>query len=291
MKAFFANFIKPFAAADGPPPQSLWPFWKWALKGAWPTIWFATFMGALVGVLESLGALFIGWIIDRAVEAPDPTAYFEANWLLIVATIVFFVVLRPAAMGLSAAVNAVSMSPNLFPQTIMRLTRHTLGHSIQYFDDDFAGRLAQKHVQAANSVTEVMAEATNSIAFCVATVIGAGLVLASVDWRLAVLLALWLAAYGALIRWYLPRIRRLSRARADARSNVTGQIVDTLSNMATVKLFAHVGREEKAAEVSVNEFRERALDFGLMSAGFRLVLMTLAGILPAVLIGAAIFYW
>ncbi|MEL6794856.1 MAG: ABC transporter ATP-binding protein, partial [Pseudomonadota bacterium] len=134
-------------------------------------------------------------------------------------------------------------------------------------------------------------EATNSIAFCIATVIGAALVLGSVDWRLAALLAVWLVGYGFFIRWYLPRIRRLSRERAEARAMVTGQIVDTLSNMATVKLFAHVGREEKGAERAVGEFRERALDFGVMSASFRFFLMTLAGILPVLLIGAALVFW
>ncbi|MEM8754451.1 MAG: ABC transporter ATP-binding protein, partial [Pseudomonadota bacterium] len=86
-------------------------------------------------------------------------------------------------------------------------------------------------------------------------------------------------------------IRARARARAEARAMVTGQIVDTLSNMATVKLFAHVGREEKAAERAVDAFRERALDFGVLSAGFRGALMTLAGVLPVVLIGAALMLW
>ncbi|MDG1212342.1 MAG: ABC transporter ATP-binding protein [Paracoccaceae bacterium] len=291
MRAFFSGFIKPYAAADGPPPQSLWAFIRWSLTGAWPAILFGAFMGALVGVLESLGALFIGWVIDEAVIAPDPAAYFQANWWLVIMTALFFIAIRPAAMGLSAAVNAISLGPNLFPQVVMRLKRHTLGHSIRFFDDDFAGRLAQKHIQSGHAITEIILESTNSIAFCIATVIGATLVLGSVDWRLSLLLAVWLVGYGFFIRWYLPRIRRLSRARAEARANVTGQIVDTLSNMATVKLFAHVGREERAAEQSVDTFREKALDFGVMAAVFRALLMLLAGALPVMLIGAALIFW
>ena len=291
MRRFFASLIAPFAVAEAPPPQAFGGFLRWALSGAWPAIAAATFMGALVGVLESLGAVFIGWVIDSAVAAPDPRAYFEDNLLLVVATALFFMLIRPAAMGLSAALNAISLGPNLFPLVVSRLARHTLGQSLRFFDDDFAGRLAQKHMQAGSSLTEVVLESTNSIAFCFATVIGAAVVLGSVDWRLALLLALWLVAYGFLIRWYLPRVRRLSRARAAARAGVTGQIVDTLSNMATVKLFAHKDREEKSVERSVSEFRERALDFGVMSAGFRFFLMTLAGALPVLLIGGALFFW
>lgn len=291
MRKLFSSLIRPFAAAEGPPPMQFGAFLRWALKGAWPAIAAATFMGATVGVLESVGAVFIGWVIDAAVAAPDPREYFSDNWLLVLATALFFTFIRPAAMGLSAALNAISLGPNIFPLVIARLNRHTLGQSLRFFDDDFAGRLAQKHVQSGSAITEVALESTNSIAFCFATVIGATMVLGSVDWRLAALLGLWLIGYGFLIRWYLPRIRRLSRARAEARAGVTGQIVDTLSNMATVKLFAHKDREERAVERSVNEFRERALDFGVMSAGFRFVLMTLAGTLPVLLIGAALFFW
>lgn len=291
MRHFFANFIRPFAEADGPPPQTFGAYLRWALSGAWPAIFIAACMGATVGVLESVGAVFIGWVVDSAVAAPDPQTYFDENWLLVLATAVFFVLIRPAAMGLSAAVNAISLGPNVFPLVISRLNRHTLGQSLRFFDDDFAGRLAQKHVQSGSSITEVVLESTNSIAFCIATVIGATVVLGAVDWRLSALLGFWLIGYGFLIRWYLPRIRRLSRERAAARAGVTGQIVDTLSNMATVKLFAHKDREEKAVDGSVNEFRERALDFGVMSAGFRFVLMTLAGVLPVLLIGAALVFW
>ncbi|MEM7544772.1 MAG: ABC transporter ATP-binding protein [Pseudomonadota bacterium] len=290
VRRLFSGLINPYAQAEGPPPRRFGAFMRWNLRGAWPAIWFGTLMGALVGVLESVGSLLIGWVIDAAL-ASDPVRYFAENFWLILGAALFFVVLRPATMALSAAVNAITLGPNMFPQVVTRLNRHTLGQSLRFFDDDFAGRLAQKHVQTGSSITEIILESTNSIAFCIATVIGATLVLGAVDWRLAVLLALWLVGYGFLIRWYLPRIRQRSAARAAARAALTGQVVDTLSNMATVKLFAHVGREEEATEHAIDTFRERALDFGVMSAGFRGVLMTVAGILPVALIGGALWLW
>ncbi len=286
----FSGLIRPYAAADGPPPQTFGAFIRWALRGAWPAIWLGTFLGALVGVLESVGSVLIGWVIDEAV-ASNRATYFADNFWLILGAALFFVALRPASMALSAAVNAITLGPNVFPQVVTRLNRHTLGQSLRFFDDDFAGRLAQKHVQAGSSITEIILESTNSIAFCIATVVGATLVLAQVDWTLALILALWLVGYCLLIRWYLPRIRQRSAARAAARAALTGQVVDTLSNMATVKLFAHVGREEAATGRAIDNFRDRALDFGIMSAGFRAVLMTIAGILPVALIGGALWLW
>ncbi|MEM7525762.1 MAG: ABC transporter ATP-binding protein, partial [Pseudomonadota bacterium] len=139
VRSFFSALIKPFAAAEGAPPRALGAFFRWALSGAWPAILAATFMGAAVGVLESLGALFIGWVIDEALIG-DPATYFADNWALILVTALFFVVLRPASMALSAALNAIALGPNVFPLVITRLARHTLGHSLRFFDDDFAGR-------------------------------------------------------------------------------------------------------------------------------------------------------
>ncbi|QIE56431.1 ABC transporter ATP-binding protein [Pikeienuella piscinae] len=290
MRSFFASLIQPFAHADGPPPQRFGAFLMWLLSGAWPAITLAALAGFILGVVESAAALIIGWVIDDA-AAHGVTGYFAARWPMLLLIAGFFIVLRPALMALGAAMTSIALGPNLFSLVITRLNRHTLGQSLRFFDDDFAGRLTQKAVQTANSVTEVVLETCNAITFAFATLVGAALVLGQVDWRLSALLALWIAAYFALIRWYLPRIRVRARARAAARAAVTGQIVDTLSNIATVKLFAHVGREEEAAERSVGAFRERALEFGGLAAGFRGVLMALAGVLPVLLIGCALWLW
>ncbi|MFV0410954.1 MAG: ABC transporter ATP-binding protein, partial [Paracoccus sp. (in: a-proteobacteria)] len=104
-------------------------------------------------------------------------------------------------------------------------------------------------------------------------------------------LILWLASYGLLIRYFLPRIRKSSAARAAARATVTGQVVDTITNIRTVKLFAHSEHEDRAALSAMAGFRERALDFGIISTSFRFSLMTLAGVLPVILIGSTILLW
>jgi ATP-binding cassette subfamily B protein len=104
-------------------------------------------------------------------------------------------------------------------------------------------------------------------------------------------LAVWLVAYLALIRFFLPRVRSTSTARAAARAMITGQVVDTITNIKTVKLFAHHEHEDRAALKSMGVYRERALDFGVVSSWFRLALMAMAGVLPVILVGGTVSLW
>jgi ATP-binding cassette subfamily B protein len=113
----------------------------------------------------------------------------------------------------------------------------------------------------------------------------------AIDWRVAIGFGVWLLAYFSLIKWFLPRIRARSAGRAGARAMVSGQVVDTITNIKTVKLFAHADHEDRAALGAMQTFRARALEFGYLAAGFRFSLMTLAGVLPIVLIGGTLLLW
>ncbi|MFK7876920.1 MAG: ABC transporter ATP-binding protein, partial [Paracoccaceae bacterium] len=166
-----------------------------------------------------------------------------------------------------------------------------LGQSITFFDNDFAGRLAQKQMQTARAVTDVVTEMINVVAFALASLLGTMLVLIGINPWIVVLFAIWLVAYFLLISWFLPRVRLRSASRAGARTMVTGQIVDTITNIKTVKLFAHTVHEDTAALGALDTFRSRSVEFGYLAAGFRFCLMTLAGALPVLLIGASLLLW
>mgnify|MGYP001824956724 FL=1 len=169
--------------------------------------------------------------------------------------------------------------------------RWTLGQAVGFFDDDFAGRIAQKQMQAARAVTDVVSEFINVVAFALASLVGSILLLLAIDWRVARGFGIWLVFYFTLIRWYLPRIRKRSASRAAARAMVSGQVVDTITNIKTVKLFAHDDHEDQAALGAMAAFRTHAVQFGILSAGFRFALMTLAGLLPVFLLGGTILLW
>ena len=286
-----SDWINSFRRAEGPPPQTLWPFMRWCLSGAWPALWLAAFCSAAAGALEAGTALILGWVIDATV-ALGPDGFFSVtNIGLIAGALAFFLIARPILFGFSAATNAIIVQPNVNPLVLSRLHRWTLGQSVGFLDDDFAGRIAHKQMQAARAGTDVVSEFIIVVAFALASLVGSVLLLLAIDWRVALGFAVWLVCYFSLIRWYLPRIRKRSAARAASRAMVSGQVVDTITNIKTVKLFAHDDHEAQAALGAMATFRKDAVQFGILSAGFRFALMALAGLLPVLLLGGTILMW
>lgn len=291
LHAFFARMIDAFRPADGPPPRTLLAFFRWCLAGAWPGLTVAGVTSAAGGVVDVLAATLLGMVVDAASDGTPAARFLPENTGLLIGFVLFFLVVRPIVYGLSTVSSNVIIGPNVLPLVLSRLHRWTMGQSVTFFDNDFAGRIAQKQMQTARAVTDVASEVVNTVAFALASVIGSAVFLISVDGWGAAILLVWLAAYIVLIRAYLPRIRVSSAGRASARANVTGQVVDTITNIKTVKLFAHADYEDRAALGAMEGFREASLDFGRISTSFRFALTTLAGVLPVVLIATALWQW
>ena len=285
------NWIDAFRPAVGPPPQTLWAFLRWCLTGAWPMLILAALFSALAGGMEAGTAYILGLVIDTAVSS-GPQAFFSAqNVVMIASAIGFFLVIRPVLFSLSAVSNSIIVQPNVNPMVLSRLNRWTLGQSVSFFDDDFAGRIAQKQMQTSSAVTSVASEVINVVAFALASMVGAMALLGAIDMRVTAVFLVWLIGYFAMISWFLPRVRIRAGTRAGAKAMVTGQVVDSITNIKTVKLFAHSDHEEKTAQDAMADFRIKALSFGYLAAGFRFGLMTLAGLLPVLLIGATLLLW
>ena len=285
------DWINPFTPAEGPPPQTLGAFLRWGLAGAWPVLLLAAFLSAAAGAMEAGTALILGLVIDAAIGSGAETFFDGRNLALIIGAVAFFLIARPLLFGLSSASNAIMVQPNVNPLVLSRLHRWTLGQNVGFFDDDFAGRIAQKQMQCARAVTDIASEVINVVSFALASLIGSVLLLLAIDWRVAIGFGVWLIGYFALINWFLPRVRKRSAGRAGARAMVSGQVVDTITNIKTVKLFAHADHEDRAALGAMQTFRQRALEFGYLAAGFRLALMTTAGVLPVLLIGGTLLLW
>ncbi|WP_151718898.1 ABC transporter ATP-binding protein [Gemmobacter serpentinus] len=282
--------IDAFDPAEGPPPQQLGAFFRWSLRGAWHPLIVAGAISAMAGTTEVVSAVILGWVVDAAVSG-GPAGFFTQNAALLLLFLGFYMVLRPLAFAASAASNSIIVGPNVMPLVLSRLHRWTLGQSVTFFDNDFAGRIAQKQMQAARATTDVATEMINTVCFALASVIGSAIFLIAIDAWIALAMMLWLLAYLALIRFFLPKVKRNSAARAGARAMVSGQVVDTITNIKTVKLFAHAAFEDQVALKSMEVFRERSLEFGTISTWFRFSLMTLAGVLPVVLIGSTVWLW
>jgi len=265
--ARLGGMIDPFKPAKTPPPRTLWAFCRWCLAGTWPVLALAAMFSAIAGTMEAVTALLLGWVIDAAATTA-PQDFFAENWGLVAIFVGFFLLLRPIGFAASAAFNGIVVPPNIYPLIQSRLHRWTLGHAVDYFDSDFAGRIAQKQMQTARALTEVTTEAINVIAFALASILGSVFLLLTIDLRIAAALAIWLVGYALMIRWFMPRIRKRSAARAGARTMVTGQVVDTITNIKTVKLFGHSKFEDESALGAMAILRDRALEFGHLSTGF-----------------------
>ena len=139
----FSNLIAPFQRADGPPPNdSLRGFVVWALQGAWRWIGLTALLGGISGLTEIASAFLIGWVIDDAL-AYEGSGYLASQWPVLLAVAAFYLLLRPAILGVNAAMSSLAIVPNTTPLVLSRLHAHVLNQHIQFFDDDFAGRLAR----------------------------------------------------------------------------------------------------------------------------------------------------
>ena len=287
---WFLGLIDYRRLADGPPPKTLGRFFLWALKGSWPPVILATVLFAVGGLLESVTMWLLGKVIDATAAGPG-AGFWADNRGLAVTAILVLLVLRPLSFGLAGGFQSIAVMPNLFGQVMSRLNRHTLGQSVSFFDDDFAGRIAQKQMQAANGIVSVVQETVNAISFAGAAALGMLVLSGFVDPGMALVLATWIAIYVLLLRFYLPRIRVRSAARAGARAQVTGQIVDTVTNIKTVKLFAHDAHEDRAALDSIAGYREAAAHWAALAVWFRYLLFTLGGALPVAMVGYGLIRW
>lgn len=282
--------IDPFRPADGPPPASLMAFLNWGFRGSFKIILLGGLVSVLAGTLEVLSSLILGTVIDAALES-NPSEFFATKWALLAGVIAFFVLLRPVILGIAGILQSVVIGPAISNLLLLRLHRHTVGQSVSFFDEDFAGRIAQKQLQATRAGTNLVIETIHTILFALASLIGSVILMMTIDGRTGLMLAGWSVCYVLLIRFFMPRIRKASKVRAGQRAMVTGQIVDTVTNIKTVKLFAHDKFEDQAAFESINSLRIASVDFGWVSANFRFCLMTLAGVLPLLLVGSTLYFW
>lgn len=282
--------IAPFRPAASTPPQTTWAFFRWAVEGAWPAILWATFWSAAAGSLEAVSATILGHVIDAANTATPATVFQDHFWLFAL-FLGFYLIVRPLVFGINTSATSITLEPNLFPLILSRMHRWTIGQAVTFFDNDFAGRIAQKQMQVARATTDVVSGAVETVAFSLASVVGSVALLVAIDVRISGLLVIWIIAYVLFIRGFLRRIRGASGARAAARAMVTGQIVDTVTNMKTVKLFANARHEDRVALDAMETFRDRAIEYGIISSWFRLALMALAGVLPVMLVGGTVWLW
>ena len=287
---FFSGLVDPEQPAFGPPPQTLFAFFKWSFAGAWGVIGFTALANMLGGLFEVVTYYLLGRMVDLVVGG-NFTDFWSMHWTLFAWFVGISIVARPLAFGLASSLNAICLGPNLPNLVLSRIHRHVLGHSISFFDDDFAGRISQKELQVARALSSVVQESIHALVFAVTMVIGTSAVFGALSPILILLLALWFALYFGFLGYTLPRMRERSKRRAGARAQVSGQLVDTVTNMRMVKLFANAAREDRAALDAMESYRGTAIYWANLAVIFRVGLVFLGGLLPVMMLGYGLVLW
>ena len=285
-----ANWINHKEKAKGRPPSSVLSFFYWALRGSFPVLILSGLVSIITGLIEVSAVVLLGLLIDAALASSVDNP-ISNQVLLLALGLSFFLIIRPLVFGAFSYTQTVIVSPNIFNLILSRLHRWTLGQSVTFFENDFAGRIAQKEMQTARAATDAVIEIIHTILLALASVVGAALMLTTVNLTLSLGLIVWLIGYILLIRYFMPKIRQRSREKAGARALVTGQIVDTVTNIKTVKLFAHDKKEDDSAIDAMDNYRDFSIHYGVIAAWFRFCLNGLSGILPIMLVGGSLYYW
>ena len=254
MLGFFERRLDPFPETrQGMPPATLWAFIFFYVKDARPWLLTMAAMSALIGIGEVLLFGFLGEIVDWLSAADPQTFLSQYGWLLGLMVVVVLLVMPIGNFLWGLFVHQV-MFGNLPMSARWRMHTYLLGQSMGFFSDEYAGRVGAKVMQTALAVREVMIKLLDVFVYTGVFFITMLVLVASADLRLAAPLLFWLVCYIALIWFFVPRLTRVAEGQADARSVMTGRVVDSYTNITTVKLFAHAGGERAYARYSMKSF-------------------------------------
>ena len=288
---WFEDRLPPYSSAPpSEPPRGLLAFCLHYSHGAKKYLAAMTIMGAVIALLEISLFGFMGSIVDWLSSADRATFLANEGWKLAGMAVVIMVVL-PLLQLTDALVIHQTLLGN-FPQRIRWMAhRYLIRQSMSYFQDEFAGRIGAKLMQTALAVREVVMKLLDVTVFVVVYFAGAVVLAAMSDWWLAVPFLVWLVLYVALLWYFIPRLGKVSEQQADARSLMTGRIVDSYTNIATVKLFSHSSREEAYAREAMEEFLGTVHRQMRMVTKLQVTITTMNNALLLAVSGVGIWLW
>jgi ATP-binding cassette subfamily B multidrug efflux pump len=234
-----------------PPPGLLAFYWHFAkqMKG-WLGAMFAASLA--VALLDTVIPLFIGRLVSL-MEATDRQAALAAEWPILIGMIVLVLVVRPLAILADISIRHNALIPGATSLIRWQSHWHVVRQSWPFFQNDFAGRIANRVMQTAHALRESTMSSIRAVWYIVVYGVTAFALMTLADWRLGLPILAWFAAYILFLRHFVPKLRELARSSSEARSLVMGRVVDSYTNILTVKLFARIKDEDAYVRESVND--------------------------------------
>ena len=292
MLRYFENLVDPYTSYEetDTPPQRLRAFLALYAR-PFRRVFVVTALSSVLVAAVEIGLI---WYMGRVVDllgAGNPQAVWAAYGTELILAAVFILTLRPLLQGLHVALLNNAILPNFGTLIRWRAHRHVLRQSVGWFENDFAGRIANRIMQTPPAAGDAVFQVFDMMTFAGAYVIGAAVILFGADARLLIPLALWLGLYGWLMRWTLTRIGPASKASSDARSAITGRVVDSYTNIHSVKLFAQNNLEIDYARESIEHARRMFQREMRIFTTMDVILVTLNGLLIVAVVGWALLLW
>ncbi|MGH7153755.1 MAG: ABC transporter ATP-binding protein, partial [Acetobacteraceae bacterium] len=291
MLTFFESLLDPTATTPREPPTSgLGRFyWHYARQGrGLIAALFAT--GLAVALLDTLIPVFIGRVVALASTHRPQTILHDAGGQLLLMALVLLIG-RPAALLAQNIVTNQVINPGLSNMIRWQTHWHVVRQSWTFFQNDFAGRIANRVMQTGPALRESVVAGTNAVWYILVYGSSAIVLLSATDWRLTIPLLCWFAAYATILWNFVPRLRERSRAVSEARSTLTGRVVDSYTNILTVKLFARARDEDAFVRDAVDDHTAAFRRQTRLGTGFT---FTLAIMNAALVVGTgatAILLW
>ena len=287
----FEKLIDVFRDAPTPaPPDRVLPFYTYYLKQVWPSFAALLIVGLVGALIEVALFSYLSRIIDLAQGTPNVNFFkehsLELTWMVVVA-----LVLRPVFVGLHDLLVHQTLSPSM--TSLIRWQNHSyvLKQSLNFFQNDFAGRIAQRIMQTGNSLRDSAVQAVDALWHVLIYAISSLVLFAEADWRLMIPLLTWIVAFISALYYFVPRVKERSVVSSDARSKLMGRIVDGYTNITTLKLFAHTHFEQQYAREAIKEQTEKAQLADRVVTSMDVVITSMNGLLIVSTTGLALWLW
>ena len=292
MFRFFETLVDPYGPypQSDTPPRRLWPFLREYIRPFHAVFAVTAVMSITVAAFDVALIWYVGRVVDILAQA-SPQAVWHDHGTEIVLVGLAILVLRPLLAGANVALLHNAILPNFGTMIRWRAHRHVLRQPVGWFESDFAGRISNRIMQTPPAAGDAVFQTFDAVAFAAVTLIGAAAVLADADLRLILPLAVWFALYAALLRWTLRRAGPAAKASSDARSAVTGRVVDAYANIHSVKLFAQHDRELDYAREAIETARRKFQQEMRIITRMDVALTLLNGALIVAVTGLAIALW
>jgi len=291
MFRFFERRIAPFPEARPEvPPEGFLPFIRHYVRDAVPWLALMSVFTAIIAVGEVTLFGFLGGIVDW-LAASDREGFLQREGGRLGLMAAVLMIGLPLATLIQGLIVYQGLMGNVPMSARWRMHRQMLGQSMNFFGNEFAGRVATKVMQTSLAVRETVMKVLDVFVFVIVYFVSALALVAAADPRLMVPLLLWGAIYGLILRWFVPRLGKVAEEQADARSVMTGRIVDSYTNIQTVKLFAHAGHEEAYARGSMEGFLSTVYRQMRYVTGFNFIVYLNNSLLVFLIAAIGIYLW